>query len=82
MFLGIIARKSIANITTLDYIKGFNDSPIPSFEVGPERTRRIIRFINNLLLQAGSSEVTAKLKILRDMEGLNDFIANLRSMEK
>uniref|UniRef100_A0A914PIN8 Rab3GAP regulatory subunit C-terminal domain-containing protein n=1 Tax=Panagrolaimus davidi TaxID=227884 RepID=A0A914PIN8_9BILA len=79
---GIIARKSVATITTLDYIKGFNDSPIPSFEVDPERTRRIIRFINNLLLQAGPSEVTAKLKILRDMEGLNDFIVNLRSMEK
>uniref|UniRef100_A0AC34FZL0 Uncharacterized protein n=1 Tax=Panagrolaimus sp. ES5 TaxID=591445 RepID=A0AC34FZL0_9BILA len=79
---GVIARKSVATITTLDYIKGFNDSPIPSFEVDPQRTLRVIRFINNLLLQAGPQEVTAKLKILRDLESLNDFIVTLNASEK
>lgn len=71
---GTIARKSLANISTLDYIKGFNDAATPSFDVDPEKTRRIIRSINNLLLQASPQEATAKLKILRDLENLNEFI--------
>ncbi|KAE9552656.1 hypothetical protein FO519_004135 [Halicephalobus sp. NKZ332] len=73
-FYQTISRKSLASLSTIDYIKSFGDNDIPNFEVNPELTKRIIRLINGLLFQVPANEVTAKLKVLRDLESVNEYL--------
>ena len=73
-FYQIIARKSLASLSTIEYMKSFGNNDIPNFEVDPELTKRILKLINGLLIQVPQNEVTAKFKILRDLEKINEYL--------
>uniref|UniRef100_A0A7E4VNC6 RAB3GAP2_N domain-containing protein n=1 Tax=Panagrellus redivivus TaxID=6233 RepID=A0A7E4VNC6_PANRE len=71
-----IERRHVASRTTLDYVQSFDDAPMPSFEVKPDHTNRLISQAKQLFQYAKPDDnaVKNKLRILSDLVAINVFL--------